>query len=185
MSSMRNEAHIRRRIQVFTLLFIIGLVVSGATAIPLVSEIDWLAQLTGARAALLAGSTNPPIWALWLCKVQDEIHLADDKSPFLFYGTDWLAFGHFVISLAFIGALRDPVRNKWLFTLGMLACVLLIPYALLFGAIRGIPIWWRCIDCSFGIIGIIPLWLCQKWTNQIESGTPRSSSRLVISDPWR
>ena len=105
MSSMRNEAHIRRRIQVFTLLFIIGLVVSGATAIPLVSEIDWLAQLTGARAALLAGSTNPPIWALWLCKVQDEIHLADGKSPFLFYGTDWLAFGHFVISLAFIGAL--------------------------------------------------------------------------------
>jgi hypothetical protein len=180
---MPNEADIRRRIQVFTLLFIIGLVISGATAIPLVSEVDWLARLTGSRVALIAA--NPPIWALWLCKVQDAIHLADEKSSFLFYGTDWLAFGHFVIALAFMGVLRDPVRNKWLFTWGMLGCVLLIPYALLFGAFRGIPIWWRCIDCSFGIIGIIPLWLCQKWANQIESGTPRSSSRLVISDPWR
>jgi len=174
-----------RRIQGLTVVFILGLVISGATAIPLVSEVDALAKLTGARELLIGGSTNLPAWAIWLCRVQDAIHLTAEKHPFLFYGTDWLAFGHFVIALAFLGALRDPVRNKWLFTWGMIACMLLIPYALVFGAIRGIPFWWRCIDCSFGIIGIIPLWLCQKWTHQIEIGTSRSSSRLVISDPWR
>ena len=55
-----------------------------------------------------------------------QFRLAAEKSFFLFYGTDWLAFGHFVIALAFVGGLRDTVRNKWLFTWGMLACVLLI-----------------------------------------------------------
>ena len=91
-------------------------------------------------------------------------------SPFLFYGTDWLAFGHFVIAIVFIGALRDPVRNRWLFDFGLTACVLVIPYALVFGGIRGIPFWWRLIDCSFGVFGFIPLWFCRKWTRELERG---------------
>ena len=51
----------------------------------------------------------------------------------LFYSTDWLAFGHFVIAIAFVGALRDPVRNRWLFDFGLIACVLVVPYAVVFG----------------------------------------------------
>jgi hypothetical protein len=35
------------------------------------------------------------------------------------------------------------------------------------GAVRGIPIGWRLIDCSFGILGIIPLWLCHREIKQI------------------
>ncbi|MDB6032636.1 MAG: hypothetical protein JWM16_2974, partial [Verrucomicrobiales bacterium] len=33
----------------------------------------------------------------------------------------------------------------------MIACVAIIPYAFVFGAVRQIPIWWRLIDCSFGV----------------------------------
>ncbi len=55
------------------------------------------------------------------------------------------------------GAIRDPVHNIWIFAFGMIACVLVVPYAFVFGATRGIPIWWRLIDCSFGILGAIPL----------------------------
>ena len=62
---------------------------------------------------------------------------------------DWLAFGHIVIAVAFLGAWRDPVGNRWLFDFGLIACVLVIPWALVFGALRGIPWWWRLIDCSF------------------------------------
>jgi hypothetical protein len=87
--------------------------------------------------------------------------------PFLYYGTDWLAFGHFVIAIAFIGALRDPVRNCWLYTFGMISCALVIPYALIFGGLRGIPLWWRLIDCSFGVFGFIPLWFCKKWAEEL------------------
>jgi hypothetical protein len=39
-------------------------------------------------------------------------------------------------ALSFVGALRDPVRNRWLFDFGLIACVLVIPYALVFGALR-------------------------------------------------
>jgi hypothetical protein len=101
-------------------------------------------------------------------KVRTALQENSRAHPFLFYGTDWLAFGHFVIAIAFAGALRDPVRNRWLFTFGMIACVLVIPWALVFGALRGIPFWWRCIDCAFGVFGIIPVWLCRKWARELE-----------------
>jgi hypothetical protein len=144
-----------------TWLFIIGLVLSGATAIPLVSEVDALAKAFDVKQATTLGS--------WLLKVQTALHSVSEQHSFLFYGTDWLAFGHFVIAIAFIGALRDPVRNQWLFTFGMISCALLIPYAFIFGTIRGIPLWWRLIDCSFGIFGIVPLALCKAWAARLDA----------------
>ncbi|MEJ0088674.1 MAG: hypothetical protein WDM80_02825 [Limisphaerales bacterium] len=166
---MNHEQTLRRRIKLLTWLFIIGLVLSGATAIPLVSELGWLVNLTGARQLVESpASTNAPDWAVWLIKVQSVLQETSDKNPILFYGTDWLAFGHFVIAIVFIGALRDPVRNRWLFDFGLIACVLVIPYALLFGGLRGIPFWWRLVDCSFGVFGFVPLWFCRKWTNELE-----------------
>jgi hypothetical protein len=82
------------------------------------------------------------------------------------YGTDWLAFAHIVIAVAFIGPLRDPVRNIWVIEFGMIACALVIPLALIFGPLRGIPFFWRLIDCSFGIIGFVPLWLVRREIRQ-------------------
>lgn len=167
---MDREQVLRRRIKAVTWLFIIALVLSGATAIPLPGELDRLVELTGA-SQLVDGPalTGAPGWALWLIRVQRALHDADQHSPFIFYGADWLAFGHFAIAIAFVGALRDPVRNRWLFTFGMIACALVIPYAFVFGAIRGIPLWWRLIDCSFGVFGIIPIWLCRGWVNELDS----------------
>src|SRR5439155_10131980 len=130
--------------------------------------VDWLVQATGAREAVgTPASPAPPAWARWLAKVQTALDDNDLHHPFLFYGTDWLAFGHFVIAIAFAGALSHPVRNLWLFAFGMIACALVIPYALVFGALRGIPVWWRLIDCSFGVFGFIPLWFCHRWTQEL------------------
>lgn len=143
-----------KQTRALTAIFILGLVLSGATALPLVSEVDLLAQMFPS--------------AIWITDVQTALHSVAASYPFLFYGTDWLAFGHFAIAIAFVGALHDPVRNQWLFTFGLLACGFLVPYALIFGALRGIPLWWRIIDCSFGIIGAIPLWLCRNWSRQLE-----------------
>jgi hypothetical protein len=83
--------------------------------------------------------------------------------PFVGYGTDWLAFAHVVIAIFFIGPWRDPVRNAWVVEAGMLACVLVVPLALICGAVRGIPMYWRLIDCSFGVFGFLPLWLVWRW----------------------
>lgn len=162
---MKRENLLRRRIRALTWLFIIGLVVSGVTAIPLNWELDLLANWFGLEGRTSANATSEP--GRWLLTAREALQDVNAKHPLLFYGTDWLAFGHFVIALAFVGALRDPVRNEWLFTFGMIACGLVIPYALLFGAIRSIPVWWRLIDCSFGVFGFVPLWLCRKWTREL------------------
>ena len=160
---MPREQILRRRIKWLTWLFIIGLVLSGATAIPLPGELNRLVNFCGAND----GSSE---MARWLLRVRDALAQTQDQHPFLFYGTDWLAFGHFIVAIAFIGALRDPVRNRWLFNFGLIACALVVPYALVFGDLRGIPIWWRLIDCSFGVLGSIPLWLCRRWTGELEQG---------------
>lgn len=152
-----------KNIKWLTWLFIIGLVISGATAIPLKAELDFAVRLLDAKD--LAASSG---FAHWILKVHDGLRNTDLLYPFMAYGTDWLAFGHFVIALVFIGALREPVRNRWVYQFGMIACVLVIPYAMICGAVRGIPFFWRLIDCSFGVIGFVPLWFCWQWTGELE-----------------
>ena len=46
---MTREQTLRRRIKTLTGLFILGLLLSGATAIPLQTEVNWLANATGAN----------------------------------------------------------------------------------------------------------------------------------------
>ena len=160
---MNREKNLLRRIRLLTQLFIIGLFLSGATALPLDGEVNFL-------VAQLHADGDSAAWAQWLVRVNDALSQTRAQYPFLFYGTDWLAFGHFMIALVFVGALRDPVRNKWLFDFGLMACVLVIPYAMIFGEVRGIPVWWRLIDCSFGVFGFVPLWFCRRWVAEMEKG---------------
>lgn len=147
------------------ILFVVGLVVSGLTAYPLVTEVEALNSLIG------TGTSMKDVWpgmAEWISKVHGGITETDQKYPFLLYGTDWLAFAHLVIAVAFIGPLRDPVKNIWVIEFGMIACLMVIPEALISGTIRGIPFFWIVIDCSFGVFGIVPLWLARKLTQQIK-----------------
>lgn len=150
-----------------TWFFIVGLVISGVTAMPLLEEVNLLVKSLGIGNENSATSANEI--SRWLLTVRDALQTTQSHHPFLFYGTDWLAFGHLVIALAFVGALKDPVRNRWLFDFGLIACVLVVPFALTFGSLRGIPLWWRLIDCSFGVFGFIPLWFCRKWSRELES----------------
>jgi hypothetical protein len=165
---MSRELALRRRIKFLTWLFIVGLVLSGITAIPLTSEVDSLVVITGSESTMSQLGAGKPVWALWLDKVNSALHETAARHPFLFYGTDWLAFGHFAIAIAFLGAVHDPIRNRWLFDFGLIACVLVAPYALIFGAIRGIPLWWRLVDSSFGVFGFVPLWFCRTWSRELE-----------------
>ena len=140
------------RIRALLWVFMIGLVVSGATAIPLETELGFLTRWVGEASGA----------AKWFLRIQHALVDTNLRYPFIAYGTDWLAFAHFVIAIAFIGPLRDPVKNIWVIEFGMIACVLVVPFALVMGGIREIPLAWRLIDCSFGVFGIIPLWLCWR-----------------------
>jgi len=150
---------LRKRTRAFLVFFVVALVASGVTAFPIKWEADLLVQWMG------PGTFVEDLWpalAEWIGYVHQGITTVHGEYPFLFYGTDWLAFAHIVIAIAFVGPLRDPVRNVWVVEWGMIACVLVIPLAMICGPLRGIPFFWRLFDCAFGIFGIIPLWFVRR-----------------------
>ena len=141
-------------------LFIAGLVLSGVTAFPLLSELSWLCDRLGigdsSRFAEHEGVRR------WIAHVHFGLEQTYARFPFIGYGTDWLAFGHLVIALFFIEPFRRPLGNEWVLKTGLLACAGVVPLALICGAIRGIPMEWRLIDCAFGVLGALPLWYCLR-----------------------
>ena len=74
----------------------------------------------------------------------------------------------------FIGPLVDPVRNVWVLQAGIIACGLVILLALICGAVRQIPLGWRLIDCSFGVLGALPLYYCLRLTRTLEDLDPEN-----------
>jgi hypothetical protein len=149
-----------RHIRVWLGVFIVGLALSGLTALPLQTELRWLdALLHEGWVEPLAQSTG---LLAWIERVNDALATTGARYPFLAYGTDWLAFAHLAISIAFIGPFVDPVRNKWVVTFGLIACAGVIPLALIAGQVRGIPLAWRLVDCSFGVVGSLPLLMVRR-----------------------
>ena len=157
-----------RRTRLVLAVFTVLLVLSGLTAIPVRWELETLARWLG------AGPDDVPAdhagAAAWIVRARGAVRDTLTRHPILAYGTDWLAFAHVVLGVVFVGAIVDPVRNRWVITFGMIACVLVIPWALVFGHVRGIPVWWRLIDCGFGVVGIVPLALARRWVVQCEKG---------------
>jgi hypothetical protein len=163
-----KEANHLRRIRLWLGVFIAGLMLSGLTAFPLVTELRWLDGALHANwIEQLAQSIG---LLLWIGRVNEALAETGARYPFLAYGTDWLAFAHLVIAVAFIGPFIDPVRNKWVITFGLIACAGVIPLALIAGEVRGIPLAWRLIDCSFGIVGSVPLLICRRAIVAMERG---------------
>jgi hypothetical protein len=153
---MNNNIKITRNWLKF---FIAALFISGLTAIPVEQELNWLVSHFPFEGSIKG----------WLQEVQIGVQQTARSYPFLFYGYDWLAFAHFILAILFIGPLRNPVKNKWVIEFGIIACFLIIPFALIAGHFRGMPFWWRLIDCSFGVIGMIPLFICLHHIKKLET----------------
>jgi hypothetical protein len=159
---LETRPQLLRSIRFWLSFFILGLILSGLTAFPLERETGWLA------ACLNTHSILPNPITLWITRVHDALQDTGLRYPFLAYGTDWLAFAHLVLAIVFLGPLRDPIRNKWVLQFGVIACVSVIPLALIAGPLRGIPPLWRLIDCSFGIFGAIPLLICLRLVERLQ-----------------
>jgi hypothetical protein len=165
-----------RQVRVWLVIFIVCLVASGLTAFPLETELRIASDF-------LHGSPAPqilPDFVAWIDRVREGVIDTNDRYPFLAYGTDWLAFAHLVIAVAFIGVFREPIRNIWIIQWGMIACVGVIPLALIAGPIRGIPFGWTLIDISFGVVGIIPLLIVYRLIRRLErETTPEEGATLT------
>ncbi len=142
-----------------TVAFIICLVLSGITAFPLVTETGFMMRHL---------SSFPKALQPWI----EHVYTSVRHTPgIVLYGTDWLAFAHIVIALFFIGVYLDPVRYKFIVQVGIVACVGVLPLAFICGPVRGIPFLHQLIDCSFGIIGLLPLGILYHRIRRLEQSS--------------
>jgi hypothetical protein len=156
-----------RRIRVLLILFILALLASGITAFPLEWELNLLTRLMGVSETASASDHTGIVG--WIVTVRNGLRDMYATYPWIAYGTDWLAFAHIVLAILFIGPLLDPVRNIWVIHFGLIACVGIIPLAMICGPIRGIPFYWRLIDCSFGVGGFLVLWLTRNFILELSA----------------
>lgn len=141
---MKNQIEIKK-IRRVVVVFIILLALSGITAFPLVTEIDFM---------ITHLNLFPGYFHEWIRTVHESVH---QTPSIVLYGTDWLAFAHIIIGLFFVGVYQNPVRNKFIVEVGIVACIAVLPLAFICGPIRHIPFYHQIIDCCFGLLGLIPL----------------------------
>ena len=148
------------QIRLLTILFMTVLVISGITAFPVYSELK----------VVIDSKFFPDdsIWQQWLNRVWIGVKNTNEEYPFIFYGFDWLAYAHLIIAGLFIGVYVHPVRNRWIVQWAMISCIGVLPLALIAGTARGIPIYHILIDCSFGMLGLIPLRIMQVKINRLK-----------------
>lgn len=151
-----------RSIRQLTLFFMIALLLSGITAFPLASEMNFLSHHADLFPATLGN---------WIIEVSKAVSTTDPK---VLYGTDWLAFAHIIIASFFLGVYKDPVKNHFIVQIGIFACIAIFPTAFICGAIRGIPVFHQLIDCMFGVIGLIPLLMIDIKIKQLDADNQNS-----------
>lgn len=150
------KSNLKTDIQISLVFFITLLVLSGITAFPVKTEIFYLNSIKHLF--------SPGIIA-WADKLSFFIANTPDL---MFYGTDWLAFAHIIISLFFIPVYRNPVKHQANLHIGMIACLAVFPLAFICGPIRGIPFTHQLIDCSFGVIGFAVLYFINRQINRLK-----------------
>lgn len=167
-----------RRTRGWLWIVVAGLFLSGVTAFPLELEVRWLLRAVDPFADQL------PALVSWIERVHVGLVETGERYPFMRYGTDWLAFAHLVLAVAFWGPLRDPVRNVWVVQLGMIACAGIVPLALICGPLRQIPWFWTMVDLSFAVGAFPPLWFAYRHIRAIEAqqAKPASPTHSLTSE---
>ncbi len=163
--SPQRRKTLTRRVRLICAFFMIALILSGLTAIPIKWEV---ARLT----ALLAENTPaarlfPPL-ARWLSQIRLGLHQTGPNHDFLFYLTDWLAFGYIFIGLAFYGPLRDPVKNIWIINWAVILFAAAFPTILISAHVRNIPLFWQLFDLSSALLGLSLLLLTRHYIKQLQ-----------------
>lgn len=154
-----HQIRLRRRIKASLIITIIGLLLNGISAVPLHTELNILLSNSDAFPKFLRD------WFMYVNKGVNEI---SGHYNFMRYGFDWLGFAHLLVAIAFIGPLKDPIKNEWVVRWGMIASALSVLMAFGWERLRAIPLWWSFIDASIAIVAFIILWLCNKWIQELK-----------------
>lgn len=145
-----------KRAKVMLCIIVFGLLVSGITVWPAVTELKWVVDIVW-------GDSEPSgVLHSFILQTIEGLETVEAKYPFLLYAHDWLAFAHIVLAILFAGAIKDPVRNKWIVQCGLIMCALIPVLAGICIPVRGIPFIWFWIDIAFVPAAALPLWIALK-----------------------
>jgi hypothetical protein len=139
-----------------------GLFLSGVTIWPAIAELKTAVRLLWGDAPA-GGELHA-----FVLKAIEGLEATNAQYPFMLYAHDWLAFAHIMLAVLFAGAIRDPVRNKWVVQAGLLMCLLVPVLAGICIPLRGLPIWWFWIDFAFAPGAALPLWIVFRDIRRIE-----------------
>ena len=148
-----------------------GLFVSGVTIWPAIPELK--------AAVHLVWGDGPASGALhgFVLRAIAGLENVQASYPFMLYALDWLAFAHIGLAILFAGAMRDPVRNKWIVQCGLILCALVPVLAGICVPLRGLPWQWFWIDAAFAPVAALPLWIAYrdiKYLERTEWPAPRA-----------
>ncbi len=142
---------------------VFGLFVSGVTVWPIVAELK-------AGVSMVWGDAEPTgELHAFVVNTIEGLKTAETDCPFLLYGFDWLVFAHLMLAIMFAGAIKDPVRNKWIVQCGLIICALIPVLATVCIPIRGLPLIWILIDTAFAPAAALPLWIALRDIKRAEA----------------
>ena len=154
-----KEKQLRGRIKAAIIITMLGLLLNGISSLPLRTELNILLSYSGQLPQFLVD---------WWTYVNQGVLETSEKYNFMRYGFDWLAFAHLTIAIAFIGPLRDPIKNQWVVKWGMIVAALGIVMAFGWERMRDIPIWWSFVDAGISYVAFLVLWFCNRWIEKLK-----------------
>lgn len=148
-------------------IVVVGLFISGVTVWPAISELRFglfLMEQVGLGETSFFGFVQ---------QIRESLIEIRDEHPQIMYGYDWLAFAHVVLAILFVGAARNPVRNRWVIECGLIMCALIPILAGICIPLREIPFYWFFIDFAFAPAAAVPLLIALKDVRKIEGEKSR------------
>ena len=145
-------------------IVVFGLIVSAVTIWPAITELE-----LGVKFFWGDGPADGGVHAFVL-EVIETLKIMNKEYPYMLYAHDWLAFAHIVLGILFAGAIKDPVRNKWIVQCGLIMCALVPVLAGICIPLRGLPLTWFWIDFAFAPAAALPLLIALRDIRAAEKG---------------
>ena len=163
---MINEQKTLKKIRIYLILFLLAFLFSLHTVVFIEVETELLAKYVGHDTFM---EELCPSISAWIEHLNLAVSETYSSYPFFAYCMDWLVYAFVVLAIFLLGAIKDPVRNVWVVQVFMVACCLGFILPFIVGPIRDIPVFWRSIDSSCGLIGLLFLLLPYRLIRKLEA----------------
>lgn len=151
-------------IRTYLVIFLLGILFSLHTVLFVEVETAFFNKHFGPGTAM---EQKLPAVSSWIETLYTNVHQTYKNYPVMAYCMDSLSYACVIFAIFMIGAIKDPVKNLWIIQTFLIACVLVTALPFIAGPFRGVPIFWRCLDSSFAVIGFFVLLIPYKLTKKL------------------